>query len=146
MLRRVVSGLTQQARWNVHPSLALVSVRGLKETTGIVGVNVDPEARAHLKEKLNEVLEAIKVVPEDAGYRKAVEAAFQSRLDAVNSAAEDEEIEKQFSTQLEMMIKEVNDELSLIPVMTEWKPWVVPEGHKIKIEEEVDIPEPEKAA
>jgi len=49
--------------------------------------------------------------------------------------------------QLEELILHAQDELSLIPKMVEWKPWEVPEGHKIKMvvdDEPVPLPEEEK--
>ena len=52
------------------------------------------------------------------------------RMKAVESAATDEEVEEQFTMQLEQLIKQCDDELGLIPKMAEWKPWDVPAGHK----------------
>jgi hypothetical protein len=49
---------------------------------------------------------------------------------ALESGATDEEVEEQFTMQLEQLIKQCDDELSLIPKMAEWKPWEVPAGHK----------------
>lgn len=53
------------------------------------------------------------------------------RLKAVESGASDEEVEEQFTMQLEQIIKQCDDELGLIPKMAEWKPWDVPAGHKV---------------
>lgn len=52
------------------------------------------------------------------------------RMKAVESGATDEEVEEQFTMQLEQLIKQCDDELGLIPKMAEWKPWDVPAGHK----------------
>ena len=54
------------------------------------------------------------------------------RLQAVQSDASDEEVEEQFTMQLEQLIKQCDDELGLIPKMAEWAPWDVPPGHKVK--------------
>ena len=54
-----------------------------------------------------------------------------NRLKAVESEASDEEVEEQFTMQLEQLIKQCDDELGLIPQMAEWKPWDVPAGHKV---------------
>lgn len=54
-----------------------------------------------------------------------------SRLKAVESEASDEEVEEEFTMQLEQLIKQCDDELGLIPKMAEWKPWDVPAGHKV---------------
>lgn len=53
------------------------------------------------------------------------------RLKAVDSEASDEEVEEQFTMQLEQLIKQCEDELGLIPKMAEWKPWDVPADHKV---------------
>jgi hypothetical protein len=52
-------------------------------------------------------------------------------LKIVESEATDEEIEDQFSLQLEQLIRHCEDELGLIPKMAEWKPWDVPPGYKV---------------
>lgn len=49
----------------------------------------------------------------------------------MDSEASDEEVEEQFTMQLEQLIKQCEDELGLIPKMAEWKPWDVPPGHKV---------------
>ena len=49
----------------------------------------------------------------------------------MDSEASDEEVEEQFTMQLEQLIKQCEDELGLIPKMAEWKPWEVPPGHKV---------------
>lgn len=127
--------------WKVDQLASLSQLRGVKADTGIVGLKVVPNAREVLREKLNDVLQAIsQQIPEQAEYRKAVEATMQYRLKAVDSGASDEEVEEQFTMQLEQLIKQCEDELGLIPKMAEWKPWDVPPGHKVEmhIEEFVD--------
>lgn len=95
----------------------MVAVRGVKTTTGIVGLPVDEEAREHLKAKLQEVLDALAVIPETAEYRKAVEKTVAYKLKEVVSEASDAELEDIFSRQLEEEIKFCNEELTLIPKM-----------------------------
>ena len=51
----------------------------MKDTTGIVGIDVDPEARSSLKNICQEVLKAIQVVPDSAEYRKSVESTMNYR-------------------------------------------------------------------
>ncbi|KAI3991045.1 hypothetical protein MKX01_017205 [Papaver californicum] len=86
---------------------ALLSAR-VKETTGIVGLDVVPNAREvlislHKKKKLNE----IKAVPEDEGYRKAVESFTQNRLKVREEEHDWEQIEKKLACgQVEELIEE----------------------------------------
>lgn len=141
MLRRLTK-VAQPLCWKVQqPALALLSVRGLKETTGIVGLPVDPDARANLKKMMEQILEAITVIPSDAEYRRVVEKTIKHRLAAVESDLSDEQLEEQFDAQLEQQIKMCEGELKLIPKMAEWKPWEVPDGYTVECVEEQDLEE-----
>lgn len=106
-LQRAVAGRlglqTLAARW--------------KTTTGIVGLPVDEEARPHLEEHYELVLDTIKVIPETAVYRQTVEKTVQKRLAALRTDASDEELEQQFGRQLEEEIRVMQGELRLIPKM-----------------------------
>ena len=50
--------------------------RGLKATTGIVGLEVDPHARETVQTKAKAVLDVVKVIDANVQYRKNVEATF----------------------------------------------------------------------
>ncbi len=52
----------------------------VKETTGIVGLDVVPNAREVLIGLYTKTLKEIQAVPEDEGYRKAVESFTTQRL------------------------------------------------------------------
>ena len=104
-------------RLELQQVAALGGVRGAKTTTGIVGLPVDEAARQHLTEALQSVLEAIKVVPESAEYRRAVEKTVGFKLRALGGDAPDEQLEEMFSRQLEEEIKMAREELALIPKM-----------------------------
>ena len=122
-------------RWELASSsaAAAITTRGFsKATTGIVGLPVDEKARQHLGQKLQEVLDAVKAVPEDAEYRRTLEATCKAKLDAVNSDAPDAAVEEQFGRQLEQEIRLCQDELKLLPQMLQWAPWDVPEGHTVR--------------
>ena len=60
--------------------------RGLKTTTGIVGLEVDAHARETVQTKAEAVLDAVKVIGADVQYRKNVEATFQFWLKQVSQA------------------------------------------------------------
>lgn len=149
MLRSAGQRFAGRLLWNVRPSTAILLTRGLKLDTGIVGLPVVPNAREVLKEKINKVLaDVAEQIPEDTEYRRVLEATYNYRMKAVESGATDEEVEEQFTMQLEQLIKQCDDELGLIPKMAEWKPWDVPAGHKIEtvVEEYVDtVPQGQKA-
>ena len=116
LLRHIARAVPSQLTFGVNPSSALFS-RGLKSHTGIAGLDVDPNARENLKSHLEQILEAIKIIPEEAEYRRNVEATINHKLSVVNSDMTDEEAEDQLDAQLEQYINFTKDELSLIPKM-----------------------------
>jgi NADH dehydrogenase (ubiquinone) 1 alpha subcomplex subunit 5 len=96
-----------------RPLLAIV-----KQTTGIVGLDVVPNARAVLINLYTKTLKEIKAVPEDEGYRKAVETFTKHRLTVCEEEEEWEKIEERIGCgQVEELIEEAQDELKLIGKM-----------------------------
>lgn len=80
MLRRVGTSLVRPLLWKVDQLGMLSQLRGVKADTGIVGLQALPNAREVLREKLTDVLQAVsEQVPEQAEYRKAVEATMNYR-------------------------------------------------------------------
>lgn len=116
VIRQISKVVPASLKWGFNPSAA-VFTRGLKSHTGIAGLDVDPNARETLKTHLEKILESIKIIPEDAEYRRNVEATVNHKLSVVNSDVTDEEAEDQLDAQLEQYIKFTKDELSLIPKM-----------------------------
>lgn len=97
------------------------AVRGVKTTTGIVGLPVVEDARGELRKQLQAVLDALAAIPETAEYRRSVEKTVRYKLAAVDGDAPDEQLEDIFSRQLEEEIKMCKEELALIPKMAgEW--------------------------
>ncbi|KAF8380167.1 hypothetical protein HHK36_027650 [Tetracentron sinense] len=121
----------------VRPLLAKV-----KETTGIVGLDVVPNAREVLISLYSKTLKEIQAVPEDEGYRKAVENFTRHRLKVCQEEEDCEKIEKRLGCgQVEEIIEEAQDELKLIAKMIEWDPWGVPDGYECEvIENDAPIP------
>ena len=78
MLRGLSARLGRQLLPNFS-ALESTGTRGLKETTGIVGLEVVPDARSVLREKCQEVLKAIQSIPEDTEYRRSVESTMNFR-------------------------------------------------------------------
>lgn len=90
----------------------------VKETTGIVGLDVVPNARQVLIELYSKTLKEIQAVPEDEGYRKAVESFTRHRLNVCQEEDDWEAIEKRLGCgQVEELIEEARDELTLIGKM-----------------------------
>ncbi|XP_050224868.1 probable NADH dehydrogenase [ubiquinone] 1 alpha subcomplex subunit 5, mitochondrial [Mercurialis annua] len=114
----------------------------MKETTGIVGLDVVPNAREVLINLYTKTLKEIKAVPEDEGYRKAVESFTSNRLKVCREEEDWEMIEKRLGCgQVEELIEEAQDELKLIEKMIEWDPWGVPDDYECEVIEN-DAPVP----
>ncbi|KAI3929934.1 hypothetical protein MKW98_004088 [Papaver atlanticum] len=114
----------------------------VKETTGIVGLDVVPNAREVLISLYKKTLNEIKAVPEDEGYRKAVESFTTNRLRVCEEEEDWEQIEKKLACgQVEELIEEAQDELTLISKMIEWDPWGVPDDYECEVIEN-DAPVP----
>ncbi|KAG6483967.1 hypothetical protein ZIOFF_060760 [Zingiber officinale] len=93
----------------------------VKETTGIVGLDVVPNAREVLISLYTRTLREIQAVPPDEGYRKAVESFTRQRLNVCLEEDDWEEIENRLGCgQVEELIEEVKDELTLISKMIEY--------------------------
>lgn len=90
----------------------------VKQTTGVVGLDVVPNARAVLIDLYSKTLKEIQVVPEDEGYRKAVESFTRHRLKVCEEEEDWETIEKRLGCgQVEELIEEARDELTLVSKM-----------------------------
>ncbi|CAH9114852.1 unnamed protein product [Cuscuta epithymum] len=127
-LRRIVRPLMMTAK--------------VKETTGIVGLEVVPNAREVLINLYRKTLDEIKAVPEDEGYRKAVESFTRHRLSVCLEEEDWESIERRLACgQVEELVEEARDELKLIGYMNEWKPWGVPDDYECEVVEN-DAPVP----
>ena len=103
-------------------------LQSLKQTTGIVGLEVIPNGRQVLGDLV----------------RKVVEQTYEHRLAIIEANEDPAAIEAEIgSGQLEELVAQAKDELGLIPKMAEWKPWVF--DHTIKIhDEEAPAKEAEK--
>uniref|UniRef100_UPI001CB88FEA probable NADH dehydrogenase [ubiquinone] 1 alpha subcomplex subunit 5, mitochondrial n=1 Tax=Erigeron canadensis TaxID=72917 RepID=UPI001CB88FEA len=113
---------------------SLMMMSKVKETTGIVGLEVVPNAREVLIGLYNKTLTEIKRVPEDEGYRKAVESFTRHRLTVCEEEQDWEAIEKRLGCgQVEELIEEAQDELKLIDKMIEWDPWGVDDDYECEI-------------
>ncbi|PKA62398.1 putative NADH dehydrogenase [ubiquinone] 1 alpha subcomplex subunit 5, mitochondrial [Apostasia shenzhenica] len=109
----------------------------VKETTGIAGLEVVPNARDVLISLYTKTLKEIQAVPENEGYRKAVESFTHHRLHVCQEEEDWETIEKRIGCgQVEELIEEARDELKLIGLMIEWDPWGVPDDYECEVIED----------
>lgn len=109
---------TEQAEKMFLRAIARPMMAKVKQTTGIVGLDVVPNAREVLINLYNKTLKEIKAVPEDEGYRKAVESFTSHRLKVCQEEEDWEMIEKRLQCgQVEELIEEAQDELKLIAKM-----------------------------
>ncbi|RWW00704.1 hypothetical protein GW17_00036310 [Ensete ventricosum] len=99
-------------------AMMMQAAKKVKETTGIVGLDVVPNAREVLISLYTRTLKEIQAVPQDEGYRKAVESFTRHRLQVCKDEEDWEAIEKRLGCgQVEELIEEAQDELKLIGKM-----------------------------
>ncbi|KAM1052432.1 hypothetical protein ACFX13_000019 [Malus domestica] len=102
--------------------------------TGIVGLDVVPNAREVLIELYSKTLKEVQAVPKDEGYRKAVESFTHHRLNVCREEEDWDAIEKKLGCdQVEELIEEARDELTLIGKMIEWDPWAVHDDYECEV-------------
>lgn len=74
-------------KWPLHCTYRCIVIdpcRGLKETTGLVGLEVDPEARSNVLAASQQVLAAVaEKIPAEAQYRANVEATMEHWIEKV---------------------------------------------------------------
>lgn len=115
MLRHLSTGFYRAL---ANPQSAAAMCRGLKQTTGLVGIEVDPNARENLIAHLNQVKNLVSdLIPVDTEYRKLVEQTCDYKLKTIESVPDDKELEEVLGFQLEEEIILCQDEIGLIPKM-----------------------------
>ncbi|CAI5716791.1 unnamed protein product [Hyaloperonospora brassicae] len=99
-----------------------------KTSTGLVGLSVNPNARQDLVKLYRRTLDELKILPPEAkNYRNAVEQITNFRLNVVETNDDENVIERTINCgQLEELIEQAEDELSVIPVYIEHKLWESP--------------------
>ena len=97
---------------------AAAAASSAKTTTNIVGLLVLENPREELTKAYTSILNAIKVMPEDAQYRKNVELMTRHRLGIVTEEEDVERIEERIGMgQVEELHEQAIRELNLIPRM-----------------------------
>lgn len=110
------------------PSQAASIPNRSKVTTGIVGLSVHPSPFTALRSTYSSTLSILSKMPPAAVYRQAAEGITTDRLaaiDALGAAGDEAAIEaverKIGAGQIEEVIAQAEDELSLAGKMLEWK-------------------------
>lgn len=124
MLRRTCKLLNKSHKWNIGVSNSVRNLATYKTSTGLVGLEVDPEGKTTLLNLSGDVLESVQKIPEHSEYRKNVEKWFNyistecSKTDDIKAIEDSMEI-----GQIEEVIEMAKDELKLIDFYYENKMW-----------------------
>ncbi|CAK6434276.1 unnamed protein product [Pipistrellus nathusii] len=96
----------------------------LKKTTGLVGLAVCETPHERLKLLYTKILDVLEQIPKNAAYRKYTEEITNERLDMVKAEPDVKKLEDRLQGgQIEEVISQAENELSLARKMIQWKPW-----------------------
>nr|5LNK_f Chain f, Mitochondrial complex I, B13 subunit [Ovis aries]6Q9D_A5 Chain A5, NADH dehydrogenase [ubiquinone] 1 alpha subcomplex subunit 5 [Ovis aries]6QA9_A5 Chain A5, NADH dehydrogenase [ubiquinone] 1 alpha subcomplex subunit 5 [Ovis aries]6QBX_A5 Chain A5, NDUFA5 [Ovis aries]6QC2_A5 Chain A5, NDUFA5 [Ovis aries]6QC3_A5 Chain A5, NADH dehydrogenase [ubiquinone] 1 alpha subcomplex subunit 5 [Ovis aries]6QC4_A5 Chain A5, NDUFA5 [Ovis aries]6QC5_A5 Chain A5, NDUFA5 [Ovis aries]6QC6_A5 Chain len=96
----------------------------LKKTTGLVGLAVCETPHERLKILYTKILDVLGHIPKNAAYRKYTEQITNEKLSIVKAEPDVKKLEEQLQGgQIEEVILQAENELSLARKMIQWKPW-----------------------
>ncbi|TEA34607.1 hypothetical protein DBR06_SOUSAS16210014, partial [Sousa chinensis] len=96
----------------------------LKKTTGLVGLAVCESPHERLKILYTKILDVLGQIPKNAAYRKYTEQITNERLSMVKAEPNVKKLEEQLQGgQIEEVILQAENELSLARKMVQWRPW-----------------------
>nr|XP_012235583.1 PREDICTED: NADH dehydrogenase [ubiquinone] 1 alpha subcomplex subunit 5 [Linepithema humile] len=96
----------------------------LKRSTNLTGLAVCKNPQVTLIPLYNRILRVLEKFPKDYAYRKETEQVIKDRLKIVKESADVKAIEHKIGCgQVEELIIQVNNEISLAEKMLVWKPW-----------------------
>ncbi|XP_040115488.1 NADH dehydrogenase [ubiquinone] 1 alpha subcomplex subunit 5 [Moschus berezovskii] len=96
----------------------------LKKTTGLVGLAVCETPHERLKILYTKILDVLGHIPKNAAYRKYTEQITNEKLSMVKAEPDVKKLEEQLQGgQIEEVILQAENELSLARKMIQWKPW-----------------------
>uniref|UniRef100_A0A7S0V3E9 Uncharacterized protein n=1 Tax=Polytomella parva TaxID=51329 RepID=A0A7S0V3E9_9CHLO len=110
----------------------------LKKYVGVDHLYKEQATKAKFIMSINSLLEAVKAVPKTAEYRKAIEATCQYRLRVCGENNSDAAVEEVLDAHLEELIVENKEELRLLPVLLDSKPWEVSSEYNVPVFDYVD--------
>ncbi|XP_013408067.1 NADH dehydrogenase [ubiquinone] 1 alpha subcomplex subunit 5 [Lingula anatina] len=101
-----------------------MAARILKASTGLTGLPVSQNPRKMLLHLYGLTFESLEKMPASAAYRKNTEKILKHRVDIVKSTEDIIQIEKKINCgQIEEIIVQAKNELSLARRMLIWQPW-----------------------
>ncbi|XP_070225403.1 NADH dehydrogenase [ubiquinone] 1 alpha subcomplex subunit 5 [Bos mutus] len=96
----------------------------LKKTTGLVGLAVCETPHERLKILYTKILDVLGHIPKNAAYRKYTEQITNEKLSMVKVEPDVKKLEERLQGgQIEEVILQAENELSLARKMIQWKPW-----------------------
>ncbi|KAM6152600.1 NADH dehydrogenase [ubiquinone] 1 alpha subcomplex subunit 5 [Erethizon dorsatum] len=96
----------------------------LKKTTGLVGLAVCETPHERLRILYAKILGVLDQIPKNAAYRKYTEQITNERLATVKAEPDVKKLEDRLQLgQIEEVILQAENELSLARKMMQWKPW-----------------------
>mmetsp|Transcript_8125 Transcript_8125/g.15073 ORF Transcript_8125/g.15073 Transcript_8125/m.15073 type:complete len:167 (-) Transcript_8125:148-648(-) len=143
MLARLSRGGLRAAKPVVfRPNVAVRPLSTVKDTTGLAGLPVIENSREVLIALYQKTLEDVEAsIPKEAAYYDVVTKLTQHRLDICDSTESIYEIEDKIGTgEIEELIDEAEDELKVVGMMKDWKPWDEKDTHW-EVPAEWDAPE-----
>ncbi|XP_047921641.1 NADH dehydrogenase [ubiquinone] 1 alpha subcomplex subunit 5 isoform X1 [Anser cygnoides] len=97
---------------------------GSDGTTGLVGLAVAENPHERLRILYAKILGVLQNIPKDAAYRKYTEQIVNQRLNLVQTETDVQKLQDKLNSgQIEEVIVQAENELSLSRKMLQWKPW-----------------------
>ncbi|ETN61654.1 NADH dehydrogenase 1 alpha subcomplex subunit 5 [Anopheles darlingi] len=96
----------------------------IKKATGLTGLQVAKNPHHTLTALYNKILRAVSKMPQEAAYRRYTEQIVSQRAKIVATTPNVREIEQKINCgQVEELIVQAENELTLARKMLGWKPW-----------------------
>uniref|UniRef100_A0A8C3L8S8 NADH dehydrogenase [ubiquinone] 1 alpha subcomplex subunit 5 n=1 Tax=Chrysolophus pictus TaxID=9089 RepID=A0A8C3L8S8_CHRPC len=94
------------------------------QTTGLVGLAVAENPHERLQILYSKILAVLQNIPKDAAYRKYTEQIVNQRYNLVQTETDVQKLQDKLNGgQIEEVIVQAENELSLARKMLQWKPW-----------------------
>ncbi|KAI8469638.1 MAG: mitochondrial NADH:ubiquinone oxidoreductase 18 kDa subunit [Monoraphidium minutum] len=132
--QQLLVALQQQAAAAYSEGINLADRQTLKKFMGVEDLlGKEADARGTLTGLLQQLKAAVGALPADADYRRAIEATVAYRLKVLDANESDAAVEEVLDSHLEELILECREELNLVPIMGEYKPWDVPADYQVPV-------------